>query len=323
MGDSKYPAFKLGGSKYNQETFSGRLRHFFDVIDPRTLFTPQSEVERCVRMLQQYRDGNEEGWKDEELWKAQKIKQAIIHPDTGAKIPMPFRMSGFVPFGTPIVAGLLLPGQSMVATVFWQWLNQSHNACVNYCNRNATKETSMKDFLLGYTGAVTSAVSIALGLNVLVKKSTGLSPAKRLLIQRFIPFPAVATASVCNVLLMRNRELSTGIEVTNKEGKVIGVSKVAAKKALMETAATRAVLPAPILIIPPVVMSFIERMKWFHRYPRLNLPIQVLLVSVSFGLALPVAIAIFPQMSQAKVKDLEEEIQENTSLEIAYYNKGL
>lgn len=323
MGSPETPPFKLGGSKYSQDTFSGRLRHFLDVIDPRTLFTPQSEVERCVRMLQQYKDGNKEGWKDEELWKAQKIKQAIIHPDTGKKIPMPFRMSGFVPFGTPIVAGLLIPGQSMPATVFWQWLNQSHNACTNYCNRNATKETSMKDFLLGYTGAVTSAVSIAVGLNVLVKKSAGVSPAKRLLIQRFIPFPAVATASVCNILLMRHRELSTGIEVTNKEGKVVGVSKVAAKKALKETAATRAVLPAPILIIPPIVMSFVEKTRWFKRYPRLNLPIQVLVVSISFGLALPVAIAMFPQISRIKVKDLEKEIQENTSLETVYYNKGL
>ena len=40
----------------------------------------------------------------EQLWAAQKIKQAIIHPDTGEKILMPFRMSGYVPFGTPIVS---------------------------------------------------------------------------------------------------------------------------------------------------------------------------------------------------------------------------
>jgi len=203
--------------------------------------------------------------------------QAIIHPDTGEKIPMPFRMSGFVPFGTPIVVGLLLPSQTLASTTFWQWLNQSHNACVNYCNRNATQvsedeldtsgmskwlmigllgvlwaelwgsgnyriyfkichvpfqchvkivffiwvsftqyvgecnmqflhfvvlyfhaccsfffqQTSMKDFGFGYVGAVTTAVSIALGLNVALKKATALNPVTRALIQRFIPFPAV------------------------------------------------------------------------------------------------------------------------------------
>lgn len=317
------PPFKLGGSRYNLDKFSGRLKHFFDVTDPRTLLTPQSELEKCIRLLQQYKDGNRDCATDEELWKAQKTKQAIIHPDTGEKILMPFRMSGFVPFGTPMVVGMLLPNQTILSTVFWQWLNQSHNACVNYSNRNATKETSMKDFATGYIGAVTSAVSIAVGLNVLVKNASNLSPAKRMFIQRFIPFPAVASASVCNVVLMRLKELSTGIEVTTKDGTVVGVSKIAAKKALKETAATRAVLPAPILIIPPIIMSMLERTKWFPRYPRLYLPMQVLVCTLSFGLALPVAIAMFPQMSQINVNDLEKEIQDNTKHSSLYYNKGL
>ncbi len=52
---------------------------------------------------------------------------------------MPFRMSGYVPFNSPILAGLLIPNPTMGQLVFWQWLNQSHNACVNYANRNATK----------------------------------------------------------------------------------------------------------------------------------------------------------------------------------------
>ena len=50
-------------------------------------------------------------------------------------------MSGYVPFNSPILAGLLMPNPTLVQTVFWQWLNQSHNACVNYANRNATKVT--------------------------------------------------------------------------------------------------------------------------------------------------------------------------------------
>jgi len=48
-------------------------------------------------------------------------------------------MSGYVPFNSPILAGLLMPNPSLGQVVFWQWLNQSHNACVNYANRNATK----------------------------------------------------------------------------------------------------------------------------------------------------------------------------------------
>jgi len=32
------------------------------------------------------------------------VMQAILHPDTGEKVFMPFRMSGFVPFGTITVS---------------------------------------------------------------------------------------------------------------------------------------------------------------------------------------------------------------------------
>ncbi|XP_019470580.1 uncharacterized protein LOC104910884 isoform X3 [Meleagris gallopavo] len=46
------------------------------------------------------------------LWGAQKIKQAIIHPDTNETIFMPFRMSGYIPFGTPIAAPCCLAADS-------------------------------------------------------------------------------------------------------------------------------------------------------------------------------------------------------------------
>ena len=35
---------------------------------------------------------------------------------------------------------------------------------------------------------------------------------------------------MCNVVLMRNSELNTGIEVFDEKGEVVGTSKVAAKK---------------------------------------------------------------------------------------------
>ena len=35
---------------------------------------------------------------------------------------------------------------------------------------------------------------------------------------------------MCNVVLMRNSELRTGIEVFDEKGEVVGTSKVAAKK---------------------------------------------------------------------------------------------
>ncbi|XP_029088036.1 sideroflexin-5 isoform X2 [Monodon monoceros] len=193
------PPFQLGKPRFQQTSFYGRFRHFLDIIDPRTLFVTERRLREAVQLLEDYKHGTlRPGVTNEQLWSAQKIKQAILHPDTNEKIFMPFRMSGYIPFGTPIVVGLLLPNQTLASTVFWQWLNQSHNACVNYANRNATKPSPASKFIQGYLGAVISAVSIAVGLNVLVQKANKFTPATRLLVQRFVPFPAVGYYRILN-----------------------------------------------------------------------------------------------------------------------------
>ncbi|KAI3367415.1 hypothetical protein L3Q82_026270 [Scortum barcoo] len=365
-----------------QSTFSGRFRHFLDVIDPSTLFVTEKRLQECVELLDRFKQRTlPPGVTDAQLWQAQKIKQAIIHPDTGEKILMPFRMSGtvaccgfggggwwwwdleacyvvqhggvvhpknchgatglfrlsgkgFIPFGTPVVVGLLLPNQTLLSTIFWQhiyqqaslisqWLNQSHNACVNYCNRNASKPAPVSKFVQGYLGAVTSAVGIAVGLNVLIQRAGSFSPTTRLLVQRFIPFPAVASANVCNVVLMRHSELSEGISVLDDDGNVVGTSRVAARHALLETALTRVVLPMPILVLPPMIMAALEKLPLLQRWRRLVLPVHSLVCLTAFGLALPLAISLFPQMSQISVSQLEPEIAMATDCKTVTYNKGL
>lgn len=318
------PAFQLGRPRYDQGSFLGRLRHFVDIIDPSTLFVSEKRLKESIKLLDDYKHGTlPPEVSDVQLWEAQKIKQAIIHPDTGEKIFMPFRMSGYVPFGTPIVIGLLLPNQTVVSTIIWQWLNQSHNACVNYANRNATKPTPTSKFIQGYVGAVTSAVSIAVGLNVLIEKANKLSPATRMIIQRFVPFPAVASANICNVGLMRHNELSEGIDVLDNNGNVVGSSKIAARHAIMETAFTRVVLPMPIFVLPPIIMSYLERLRFLQSNRKLLLPIHSFVCLVTFGLSLPVAISLFPQMSQIDVSRLEPEIAMATDCKAVTYNKGL
>ncbi|KAK2852787.1 hypothetical protein Q7C36_007988 [Tachysurus vachellii] len=319
-----YPQFRLGESRFDQGSFYGRLRHFLDVIDPRTLFVSENHLNECVKLLEQYKDGTlPTGVTNAQLWEAQKVKQAIFHPDTGEKIPMPFRMSGYIPFGTPVVVGLLLPNQTLASTIFWQWLNQSHNACVNYCNRNASKSTGMSKFFQGYLGAVSSAVTIAVGLNVLIRRADHFSPATRLLVQRFIPFPAVACANVCNVLLMRHSELSEGISVLDEQGNIVATSKLAARRAVLETAVTRIVLPMPILVLPPMLMAMLERLPLLQAHPHFVLPVHSLVCLCAFGLALPLAISLFPQNCQIHVSQLETEIFAATECKILTYNKGL
>lgn len=324
LNDADYPKFQLGKSRYNLDTFMGRFYHNMDIIDPKTLFASQSQLDESVKLLDDYKSGKlGPAVSNKDLWEAQKLKQSTLHPDTGEKIFMPFRMSGYVPFNSPILAGLLMPNPTMAQVVFWQWLNQSHNACVNYANRNATKPTNMSTFIQGYSGAVTAAITISVGLNLMLRRLNGLTPAVKNLVQRFVPLPAVATASTLNVVLMRRHELNEGIDVVDKEGGVVGTSKLAAKKALTEMAITRAILPVPLLTIPPIVMTFLEKTALLRKNPKLNMPFNIIVCSISFFFALPATIAIFPQMSEVQVKELEPEIQQKAKESVVYYNKGL
>lgn len=79
-------------------------------------------------------------------------------------------------------------------------------------------------------GAISTACGIAVGLSVLLRRATAFTPTTRMIVQKFVPFPAVAAASVSNCILMRFSELKEGIQVKDKDGHVIGNSKVAAKK---------------------------------------------------------------------------------------------
>nr|XP_006629575.1 PREDICTED: sideroflexin-5 [Lepisosteus oculatus] len=317
------PPFQLGRPRYDQSSFYGRLRHYLDIVDPRTLLVSESRLQECVKLLDDFRCGTlPPGVSDAQLWEAQKIKQAIVHPDTEEKIFMPFRMSGYVPFGTPIVVGLLLPNQTLASTVFWQWLNQSHNACVNFANRNATKPTPVSRFLQGYAGAVTSAVSIAVTQRGTVKRSEDVLEVS-LSTNHLVSCPSTASANICNVVLMRHTELAEGIDVRDSSGNIVGSSKIAAKCALLETALTRVVLPMPILVLPPLVMAFLEKLPLLRAHQRLVLPVHSLVCLASFGLALPLAISLFPQISQVEVSKLEPEIAMATDCEVVTYNKGL
>ncbi|KAK6048316.1 hypothetical protein COOONC_14179 [Cooperia oncophora] len=99
---------------------------------------------------------------------------------------------------------------------------------------------------------------------------------------------------------MRWNELRTGIEVYEKGGKVVGVSKAAAKQAVTDTTLVRAFLPVPLLLLPPCIMPFLERYKWVSGSPVRHLFVNAIVCTLSFAASLPVALALFPQESTVR-----------------------
>lgn len=115
---------------------------------------------------------------------------------------------------------MLFLSRTVPAVVFWQWVNQSFNALVNYTNRNAKSEVTTKQLGVAYVSATTSALVTALGLKSFLEKRAGS------LMQRFVPFAAVAAANCVNIPLMRQAELINGIAVYDENGNQVTESRV-------------------------------------------------------------------------------------------------
>ncbi|EGD82472.1 tricarboxylate carrier [Salpingoeca rosetta] len=325
------PGFYPSKPRYDQTTFAGRFKHFMDIADPRCLAPGLffgMPLNKSRELMQQYKANRlPTGVNADTMWLAKKVHDSAIHPDTGEVILQPFRMSGFAVYGTPIVVAMLLPNPTLARTIIFQALNQTHNACVNYSNRNASQPTKVSDLVTGYLGAVASSVSIAVGLNQAVARAN-ISASARTVLSRFVPYPAVATASTCNMLLMRRSELKTGITVKDHEGNVRGVSKEAAKSAIFQTMLTRIVLPAPLLVIPPALMMVVQKTPLLKRFPRLAIPVESLICVSAFVFGLPFAISLFPQEGSIDAASAEADFHnlrdsEGRQVTTLYYNKGL
>ncbi|CAG5120088.1 unnamed protein product, partial [Candidula unifasciata] len=213
------------------------------------------------------------------------------------------------------------------AVIFWQWANQSFNALVNYTNSNATTEVNTKRLLTAYVSATGSALVVALGLKrVLAKRS---SP----LMQRFVPFAAVAAANAVNIPLMRQSEITQGVAVMDENGNYVTKSKYAAVKGISQVVLSRIFMAAPSMTILPVFMERLEKTRLFLRHKWLSGLCQVLFSGLILLVTVPAGCALFPQRCSISSRQLSlldsDRLQElkntgRTDLpERLYFNKGL
>ncbi|XP_008114253.2 sideroflexin-3 isoform X2 [Anolis carolinensis] len=261
------------------------------------------------------------GLTEDQLWRAKYIYDSAFHPDTGEKMILIGRMSAQVPMNMTITGCMLTFYRTTPAVLFWQWVNQSFNAIVNYTNRSGDAPITINQLGTAYISATTGAVVTALGLKSLTKH---LPP----IIGRYVPFAAVAAANCINIPLMRQRELKFGIPITDENGNRLGESKKAAQQAIVQVVISRIGMAAPAMAIPPVIMNALEKRAFLKRYPMMNAPLQVGLVGLCLVFATPLCCALFPQNSSMRVSRLEPEIQaqireKNPGVEVVYFNKGL
>jgi len=284
------------------------------------LFPSNEQIREAQKIVNEHVDGQGK-YTDRELWDMRQLVESAVHPQTDEILPRPARMTGYVPYNGPICVAQVVsttPGTQL----FWNWVNQSQNAVVNYFNRNAESPMSTELMVGSYMGAVSSALGVVAALNMVIQKLQ--MPA----LMRFVAFPASMVASSGNCFIVRRPELGTGIPVMDADGNRVGgegLSKAAANIAVFQTVKSRMVLQVPTYLVPAVLMSL----------PVLNVlsPMASLCASayigiVSFGCGLPATLAIFPAIGTIEAKDAEPEFQnlvgaDGKPLTTLYFSKGL
>ncbi|GJQ86223.1 hypothetical protein Trydic_g8924 [Trypoxylus dichotomus] len=313
---------------WDQGSFIGRFKHFLWVTDPRTCVVSEDELDKAKTLVEQYRVGKEPpGTTLEQVIYAKKLYESAFHPDSGEKQNVFGRMSFQVPGGMAVTGAMLQFYRTAPAVVFWQWVNQSFNALVNFTNRNAKSPISTTQLGVAYVSATASAMITALGCKTYWQKNAG--P----FIQRYVPFAAVAAANCVNIPLMRQTELLYGIDLSDKNGNQVGQSRLAAVKGISQVILSRIVMCAPGMLVLPVIMERLEKYPWMQRIQPLHAPIQVMFVGCFLIFMVPIACGLFPQQCSLKTSTIEwiepeqyKKIKDKCGDDIpekVYFNKGL
>ncbi|XP_076481093.1 sideroflexin 2 isoform X3 [Bombus vancouverensis nearcticus] len=314
---------------WDLSTFVGRWKHFLWQTDFRTCTVGDSQLLAAKKLCEDYKLGKEPaGTTREQIIYAKKLYESAFHPDTGDLQNVFGRMSFQVPGGMLITGAMLQFYKTTTAVVFWQWVNQSFNAFVNYTNRNANSPTTVSQLGLAYVSATSAAMITAIGFKSFWAKRAST------LMARYVPFAAVAAANCVNIPLMRQNEITNGIDISDENGNKLTKSKFAAVKGISQVVISRIVMCAPGMLILPPMMERLEKYAWMQKIKFLHAPIQVMLVGCFLTFMVPTACALFPQNCSIKSCDLERWEPENYELlkkncksrdipKYLYFNKGL
>ncbi|XP_023367556.1 sideroflexin-2 isoform X3 [Otolemur garnettii] len=249
-------SFNIDAPRWDQCTFLGRVKHFFNITDPRTVFVAEQELDWAKAMVEKSRMGVvPPGTQVEQLLYAKKLYDSAFHPDTGEKMNVIGRMSFQVPGGM-IITGFMLQFYRQMA--------------------------------LSYVTATTTAVATAVGMNMLTKRAPPL-------VGRWVPFAAVAAANCVNIPMMRQQEIIQGICVKDRNHSEIGHSRRAAAIGITQVVISRITMAAPGMILLPVIMERLEKLHFMQKVKALHAPLQVMLSGCFLIFMVPVACGLFPQ----------------------------
>lgn len=311
--------------RYDQSSYIGRVKHFIVTTNPLNILASNAQLDQAKELVETFRLTKTlpSNLTEDELWKAKYLMDSAFHPDTKEKMFFPGRMSFQVPGNLLITGGMLTFYKTTPGVIFFQVLNQSFNAVVNYTNRSGDGEVPTSRLAASFAIATTSATTTAMIMGRLAKKMPPI-------FARLVPFCAVAAANCINLPFMRSTELLEGIQLFNENNEKCGESPKVAKKAISQVVLSRVFMATPGMVLVPMAMSKLE-----NRYAKIRtnlamqLAWQMLLVGTCLLICTPLCCAIFPQVSSTNVGKLEPSLKEKLekdgykATDLVYYNKGL
>ncbi|NWY44793.1 SFXN4 protein, partial [Sylvia atricapilla] len=210
--------------------------------------------------------------------------------------------------------------------LFLQFLFHAYTTTFTLVNGNGTpkaEEYSVqeKQMLFGL-GAISYAALVGAFPLTFMNRYTLKSSLMQLVVKKLLPAPLFGLTSAFTVAMVRSPEFDNGIEVMDRNGNVIGVSKKAGEKAVMETALSRAVLFGTTFFLPEVLMHSVQRARWVKN-PRALGPVRMFVVMSVLAGMVPVSFSMFPQCGEIKRADLEPEILSSTEETEFFYNRGI
>lgn len=279
-------------------------------------------------MVEQYKLSQEPaGTTKEKIIYAKKLYESAFHPDSAELQNVFGRMSFQMPGGMLITGAMLQFYKTVPAVVFWQFVNQSFNALVNYTNRNANSPITTTQLGVAYVSATSAALVASLGSKSFLQKRA--SP----FFLRYVPFIAVAAANMVNIPLMRQTEIIQGVDVEDENGNIVGKSRLSSAVGITQVTISRICMAAPGMLLLPVIMERLEKQKWFRKINVLHAPFQVMMVGCFLVFMVPTACALFPQKASLKAStmsrfepELYKDMEERTKGKVpekVYFNKGL
>ncbi|XP_013185031.1 sideroflexin-1-3 isoform X2 [Amyelois transitella] len=317
------PVINLNKPRYDQSTYIGRAKHFMLLTNPLNCLASDKELDEAKEIVNNFKKSGRmpPGYDEEKLWRTKYLYDSAFHPDTGEKMMTIGRMSAQAPMNTLITGGMITFYKSTAATIFWQWINQTFNAVVNYTNRSGDAPMPTSQLVASYCGACGGALGTALYLNSKVKN---MSP----VFARLVPFAAVCGANFINIPMMRSGELINGTPIFTSDGQRVGNSKVAARTGISLVVISRVIMAMPGMTLCPIVTNAAVRRGWFCHRPMMVIPFQLFLVGLCVTFATPLCCALFSQTASISVDSLEPELKELAKKKFSrykefYYNKGL